>query len=195
MMRAFLVMLLLGLIGAASVLLADRAGPPPAAADPAPPGPPPAPVPPAPAAHQAPVAPAPAGPQTVIADHIVVDRLLGEHPLSLQWISWDTFGRVTVENDHGLYRMRGEQRLNGDYLTLDGVIKEVSSRAFVFEGTLVTRVSHIANGAPCTRTGPLTFRITKRRKYWRMAEMNNPCDGTPRLLDYVDVYFPQLDPD
>jgi hypothetical protein len=36
------------------------------------------------------------------------------------------------------------------------------------------------------REGRFTFRITGTRRYWRMKEMNNPCED---VADYVDVYL------
>ena len=58
--------------------------------------------------------------------------------------------------------------------------------AFVFQGRIVTQVSYLFGGQPCTRDGAFTFRITGKRKYWRMKEMQSPCDD---VVDYVDVYF------
>jgi hypothetical protein len=114
--------------------------------------------------------------------------LLGRHKLSLQWISWDYFGTANVVNNKGIYRLKGQQkgRGNTDFVTVDGTITSIDAKQFVFNGTIVTRVSHINGGEPCTRDGDFTFRITGKRKYWRMQEIDNPCDG---VADYVDVYF------
>ena len=49
-----------------------------------------------------------------------------------------------------------------------------------------TRVSHIAGGAECRRHGTFHFATKVGRKYWRMQEMDNPCDDA---TDYVDIYF------
>ena len=67
-----------------------------------------------------------------------------------------------------------------------GTIKSIDAKEFVFEGTIVTQVSHINGGAQCTREGEFTFKITGTRKYWRMMQMHNPCDP---VTDYVDIYF------
>jgi hypothetical protein len=32
----------------------------------------------------------------------------------------------------------------------------------------------------------MTFKITGKRKYWRMQQFDNPCD---EAADYVDIYF------
>ncbi|MEO8648611.1 MAG: hypothetical protein ABI539_05535 [Acidobacteriota bacterium] len=127
--------------------------------------------------------------RTRIDDAAEAKMLLGRHKLSLQWISWDYFGAANVTNSRGVYRIKGSQKGragNTDFVGIDGVIKSIGEKEFVFEGTIVTQVSHINSGQPCTRDGEFTFRITGKRKYWRMQQMDNPCDP---VTDYVDVYF------
>jgi hypothetical protein len=127
--------------------------------------------------------------RTVVNDRNAAKMLLGRHRLSLQWVSWDYFGTANVTNVKGVYRIKGEQRGRGkstDYVRIDGVITSISPKQFKFDGTVEMRVSHINGGQPCTREGELTFAITKNRRYWRMQEMDNPCD---QVTDYVDIYF------
>lgn len=116
--------------------------------------------------------------------------LLGKHMLSLQWVSWDYFGIATVTNRRGEYLLKGEQKGRGeqatDFVTIDGVITAIEAKEFKFSGTIVTQVSHINGGDPCTREGEFTFKITGKRKYWRLQQMDNPCDP---VTDYVDIYF------
>ena len=126
--------------------------------------------------------------RTIINDKSAAQMLLGKHRLSLQWISWDRFGTATVTNRAAVYSVKGEQKGRGniDYVRIDGMIVSIDSKQFVFEGSIVTRISHINGGEPCTRQGDFTFRITGKRKYWRLMEMDNPCDTA---TDYVDIYF------
>ena len=126
--------------------------------------------------------------RTEIKDTKAAQMLLGRHKLSLQWISWDYFGTANVANRGGLYRIKGEQkgRGNADIVTVNGVIRSIGAKEFVFDGKIVTQISHINDGKPCTREGEFTFKITGKRKYWRMQEIDNPCD---QAADYVDVYF------
>jgi len=126
--------------------------------------------------------------RTEIRDTGAAKMILGRHKLSLQWISWDYFGTATVKNSAGVYSLRGEQkgRGNDDVLTIKGNIVSIDQREFKFNGTITSRISHINNGEPCVRQGEFTFRITGRRKYWRLQEMDNPCD---EATDYVDIYF------
>ena len=114
--------------------------------------------------------------------------LLGKHKISLQWISWDYFGLANVTNKGGVYRLKGEQkgRKSTDFVIVDGVIMRIDAKEFKFDGKVITQISHINGGKPCERSGEMTFRITGTRKYWRMQQIDNPCDG---VADYVDIYF------
>lgn len=126
--------------------------------------------------------------KTIVNNTKAKTMLLGKHKVSLQWISWDYFGTATVINKNGVFYLKGEQKAKrgSDYLKVDGVITQIDAKEFKFDGTIITQISHINNGEPCTRTGEMTFRITGKRKYWRMQEIDNPCDVA---ADYVDIYF------
>jgi hypothetical protein len=128
--------------------------------------------------------------RTEVNDSAAARMLLGKHMLSLQWVSWDYFGLVTVTNRRGEYVIKGEQKGRGeqatDFVKIDGVITSIDEKEFAFRGEIVTQVSHINGGNPCTRDGEFTFRITGKRRYWRLQQMDNPCDP---VTDYVDIYF------
>lgn len=127
--------------------------------------------------------------KTIVKDEKQKKKLLGRHMLSLQWISWKKFGVATVSEKNGTLYIKGQQLGKGktpDYVKIDGVITEVHPKKFKFDGTVLTRVSHINNGEECRREGEMTFEIRKKRKYWRLAEMKNPCSV---VTDYVDIYF------
>jgi hypothetical protein len=123
--------------------------------------------------------------QTVVNNAKSETILRGKHKLSLQWISWNYFGAANVTNNDGVYYLKGEQtqRDGTDFVKVDGVITEIGAKEFKFNGTITMQVSHINNGE---RTGDMTFKITGKRKYWRLQEMDNPCEG---VTDYVDIYF------
>jgi len=127
-------------------------------------------------------------PKVIVNDMAAKQMLVGAHRFSLQWISWDYFGKAIVTEKNGSLLVKGEQRGRGsdDYVTMDGVITRVDAKEFTFEGDIITRVSHINNGEPCKRSGEMTFRITGNRRYWRLQQMNNPCD---EAADYVDIFF------
>ena len=126
--------------------------------------------------------------KTVVNNTKAKTMLLGKHLLSLQWISWDYFGTATITNKNGVFYLKGAQKAKKgtDYVKIDGVITQIDAKEFKFDGTIITQISHINNGEPCTRTGEMTFAITGKRKYWRMQEIDNPCDTA---ADYVDIYF------
>jgi hypothetical protein len=115
-------------------------------------------------------------------------QLMGNRRLMLQWVSWEQFGKATVTDNKGLLSIKGEHRLprNPNYLTIDGVITEINEKNFGFRGTIVTSVDYVNKGAECIREGDFTFRISGKRQYWRMAEMQSPCSS---VTDYVDVFF------
>ncbi len=118
--------------------------------------------------------------KTIVNDRAAARRLLGRHMLSLQWVSWDYFGTATVTQKNGIYQIHGRQNgrgaNKGDYVTIDGMVFEINSKDFGFSGRIVTRVSHINNGEPCVREGEFSFAVKQNRKYWRLQEMENPCD-------------------
>lgn len=126
--------------------------------------------------------------KTVVNDAKAGKALLGEHLLSLQWISWDYFGTATVVDQKGVLYLKGSQKgdNNTDYVEVEGVITEINQKNFKFDGTIEMQISHINGGAPCKREGAMTFAVTGKRKYWRLQEMTNPCD---QATDYVDIYF------
>ena len=115
-------------------------------------------------------------------------KLLGKHMFSLQWIlfSKPKYGTANITHkDTGLY-IDARQEVAGDFATLKGDVRVVDAKEFTVTGELVTRVHHINNGKECPRSGTFTFKAKGTRKYWRMQEMENPCEN---LVDYVDVYF------
>lgn len=126
--------------------------------------------------------------KTVVNNARAKAMLLGKHKFSLQWISWDYFGTATVTERGGTLYLKGEQksRKDSDFVRIDGKITRINAKDFSFEGTIITQVSHINGGEPCTREGEMTFKITGTRKYWRLMEMDNPCDS---VTDYVDIFF------
>lgn len=126
--------------------------------------------------------------KTVVNNVNAKKMVLGKHLLTLQWISWDYFGAATVTERNGVMRLKGEQkqRSGSDYVRLDGTITEINAKDFIFDGEIEMRVSHINGGEPCKRTGEMTFAITQKRRYWRLQQMDNPCD---EATDYVDIYL------
>jgi hypothetical protein len=112
--------------------------------------------------------------------------LLGEHRLSLQWISWEKFGTATVVNNDGVLILKGSQHVGDEYLTVEGSVTSIEPRKFTMHGVIVTKIDSINNGQPCKRSGDMTFAIMDAQKYWRLQQMNNPCAAA---TDHVDIYL------
>ena len=118
-----------------------------------------------------------------------VKNILGKHMCSLQWISWNDFGSVTIfqDSDKTVHVKGGQKsKTNSDYLEIDGTLTIVNPLHLKFTGEIITCVDHINNGKPVRRKGTYNFTVAGQRRYWRMQEMTNPKDG---CCDYVDIYF------
>jgi hypothetical protein len=126
--------------------------------------------------------------KTVIKDQTAKAMLVGAHRLSLQWISWDYFGKAVVTNQKGRLVIRATQRARDskDFVRMDGLITEIDAKEFTFNGVIEVKVSHNNNGKICRREGEMTFKITQNRRYWRLQEMLSPCGDE---TDYVDIFF------
>lgn len=115
------------------------------------------------------------------------DEFAGKHSLTLQWISWDEPGTVTVvPAGNGWYTISGKQARNENYVKITGRIKPVNKQELEFDGEIETRITSINSGEPCLKTGKKIFKATGTRKYWRLQDMLN-CDSL--TTDYVDIYF------
>jgi hypothetical protein len=130
--------------------------------------------------------PAPAAERTVVRDAAALTRLRRNSGITLQWISFESpaRGHVTVTERAGLVHLRGSQAGNGGVLTLEGDVLSIDAASFTFRGR-ISIVDTPDRGRNCLRDGTYEFRVTQRRRYWRLQQME-VCDG---LTDYVDIYF------
>lgn len=128
----------------------------------------------------------PAAEHTVVRDPAALDRLRRNSGITLQWISFESpaRGHVAVSQRGGLVHLRGSQSGGGGELMLDGDVLEIDARSFSFRGE-ISIVGTPDASRNCLRDGVFEFRITQRRRYWRLQQME-ACDG---LTDYVDIYF------
>jgi len=125
-------------------------------------------------------------PPTIVNDPAALARLRRNAGITLQWISWDHRGRVRVSEAAGRIHLSGAQNARGGAgrLRLDGDMVEIGSTSFTFRGRIAIADTPDP-GRDCLRDGTYEFRITGRRRYWRLQQMEQ-CDG---LTDYVDIYF------
>lgn len=114
--------------------------------------------------------------------------LIGKHLFSLQWISWEYFGKVTISKWGEAYRIEGQQRSKSgsDYVQIKGTLTPTSADSLLFTGKITVLVkSNVAE--PCVREGTFHFVRRDNRKYWRLSEMDSPCP--PGYTDYVDIFL------
>ena len=128
----------------------------------------------------------PAVERTRIDDPAALARLRGNSGITLQWIGWEHRGHVRVSERDGLLHLSGAQNARGGpgRLTLEGEVLEIGPSSFTFRGRIAISDTPDA-GRDCVRDGTYEFRVTQRRRYWRLQQMEQ-CDG---LTDYVDIYF------
>ena len=96
----------------------------------------------------------------------------------------DYFGSAAVTNRVVLQdKGRAEGAGQFHFVRVDGVITSIDAKEFGLRD-IVTQVSHINGGAPCTREGEFTFKVTASESLAVSADGQSvrPCE------DYVDVY-------
>ena len=124
--------------------------------------------------------------RTVVRDPAALARLRRNSGITPQWISFESpaRGHVYVTERAGLVHLRGSQAGNGGQLRLEGDVLSIDSTSFTFRGQ-ISILDTPDRGRNCLRDGTYEFRVTQRRRYWRLQQME-VCDG---LTDYVDIYF------
>ncbi|MEO8025642.1 MAG: hypothetical protein ABI823_04185 [Bryobacteraceae bacterium] len=125
--------------------------------------------------------------KTIVKDEAAHKLLLGDHKLTLQWLDKPA-GTLKVTEKNGTLAVTGKQEEPGGkgFLRIDGIVTEIGPKSFNFRGTIVTQVSYIHAGKPCERKGEFHFLIKGPRAFWRIQEIDNPCD---EAADYVDIYW------
>lgn len=124
-------------------------------------------------------------------DPAVIARLRANKGITLQWISTEYRGTVTLDqNQKGDVVLKGEQRSddNEDFLIVEGRIVATTPSSFILVGRIGFDVQELREfGSPrCERSGAFTFRITGDRHYYRLLEKTGRCGIQ---TDYIDIYF------
>jgi hypothetical protein len=73
----------------------------------------------------------------------------------------------------------------GDWAAIDGVVERIAANNVAVRGEVAFRVAKVQNGTPCKVAGVLHFRRSGKSQVWRLAEGDNPCDGTRELFDLM----------
>jgi len=125
----------------------------------------------------------------LIKDEGMAQKLLGKHALTLQWLGSGTLrdaGSVDVIDEKGNWHLTGQEETKEGHVSLDGMVTEVDATTFAFTGKIITNVSFINQGKDCQRNGDFTFAKKANRRYWRLQQIDNPCDDA---ADYIDIYL------
>lgn len=115
--------------------------------------------------------------------------ILGKRKMSLQWIEKTPAGTIEFVDKGGAIMVKGEQLSDahaGDYLKIEGSLISANEKTIIMDATIKTKIYHINDGEECSREGRFKFIVAGKRKYWRLVQMDNPCDG---VVDYVDIYL------
>ncbi|MGE5148839.1 MAG: hypothetical protein ACM3II_01850, partial [Rhodospirillaceae bacterium] len=66
----------------------------------------------------------------------------------------------------------------GDWTSIDAVVERIAPNNVTVRGEIAFRVAKVQNGTPCKVAGVLHFRRSGKSQVWRLAEGDNPCDGS-----------------
>jgi hypothetical protein len=99
-------------------------------------------------------------------------------------------GDVTVTRQGNLWTIKGRidsvaPGTEGDWASIDGVVERISAGVVQIRGEVAFRVAKVEKGTPCKVAGTLTFRRSGKSQVWRLAEGDNPCDGTREGFDLL----------
>lgn len=99
-------------------------------------------------------------------------------------------GVATVSRQGALWTIKGRldsvaPGTEGDWVSIDGVVERIAANNVQIRGEVAFRVAKVQNGTPCKAGGVLHFRRSGKSQVWRLAEGDNPCDGTQEKFDLV----------
>lgn len=99
-------------------------------------------------------------------------------------------GDVAVTRQGNVWTIKGRidsvaPGTEGDWASIDGVVERISAGVIQIRGEVAFRVAKVEKGTPCKVAGTLTFRRSGKSQVWRLAEGDNPCDGTREAFDLV----------
>ena len=99
-------------------------------------------------------------------------------------------GTVTVTKQGAVWTVKGRidstaEGTEGDWASIDGVVERIAAGNVAVRGEVTFRVAKVQKGVPCKVAGTLHFRRSGKSQVWRLAEGDNPCDGTQELFDLV----------
>jgi hypothetical protein len=105
----------------------------------------------------------------------------GELTLSRQGQVWTVKGRIDGPAPGN----------EGDWASIDGTIVRIAPNLVQIRGEVAFRVAGVEKGTACKVAGVLNFKRSGKSHVWRLAEGDNPCDGTQENFDLL--YERQVD--
>jgi hypothetical protein len=99
-------------------------------------------------------------------------------------------GAAVVTRQGPLWTIKGRLEsvapgTEGDWMEIDGVVERIAANNVTIRGEVAFRVAGVQKGTPCKVGGLLHFRRSGKSQTWRLAEGDNPCDGTQERFDLV----------
>jgi hypothetical protein len=113
-------------------------------------------------------------------------------------IVWGRYSRIkgakpgvaTVTRQDGLWTIKGRldsvaPGTEGDWVAIDGVVERIAAKHVYIRGEVAFHVAKVQNGSICKLGGLLHFRRFGKSHVWRLAQGDNPCDGSQEKFDLV----------
>lgn len=99
-------------------------------------------------------------------------------------------GELTVSRQGTLWTVKGRidsttPGNEGDWASLEGTVVRIAPNLVQIRGEVAFRVAGVEKGTACKVAGVLNFKRSGKSHVWRLAEGDNPCDGTQEKFDLV----------
>jgi hypothetical protein len=99
-------------------------------------------------------------------------------------------GTVAVTRQGNVWVVKGRidsvaPGTEGDWAAIDGVVEKIAPGLVQIRGEVAFRIAKVEKGTACKVAGLLNFKRSGKSQVWRLAEGDNPCDGTRENFDLV----------
>jgi hypothetical protein len=99
-------------------------------------------------------------------------------------------GELTVSRQGTVWTVKGRidstaAGSEGDWVSLEGTVARIAPNLVQIRGEVAFRVAGVEKGTACKVAGVLNFKRSGKSHVWRLAEGDNPCDGTQENFDLV----------
>jgi hypothetical protein len=99
-------------------------------------------------------------------------------------------GEVTVSRQGSAWMVKGRIESpapgsEGDWASIEGTVVRIAPNLVQIRGEVAFRVASVQKGTACKVAGVLNFKRSGKSHVWRLAEGDNPCDGTQENFDLV----------